>query len=224
VKSLLGERCDALAFDERGAEGDRRFAIRHANGKLGSGKTTRRFQRIDGLFRFGAELRGGVTEIVFPDGTRRSGNEPGVDSALSAWLGQEVALVPEGDVSHFDAGPVHLVTTTGLRKLAALLPGTQVDARRFRPNLVLDVGDDVPAEEDWGSAILRVGPEVRLRITEPTERCAMVSFAQATLPADPRILRTIATRADLCFGVYAEVVTSGTVAVGDAVVFEDVPA
>jgi len=52
VKSMLGEECDHLDVDQRGAEGDRLFAVRDADGKFGSGKTTRRFRKTDGLFGF----------------------------------------------------------------------------------------------------------------------------------------------------------------------------
>ncbi|MCU5780876.1 putative Fe-S protein [Alcanivorax balearicus MACL04] len=44
VKSMLGERCEALRMEERGVEGDRLFAVRDTKGKFGSGKSTRRFR------------------------------------------------------------------------------------------------------------------------------------------------------------------------------------
>jgi uncharacterized protein len=54
-------------------------------------------------------------------------------------------------------------------------------------------------------------------VTGTTERCVMVGFAQPGVAADPRVLRELAARADACFGVYADVVTPGTVSLGDAV-------
>ena len=47
VKSMRGERCEHLEIDHRGAIGDRLYAVRDEAGKFGSGKTTRRFRRID---------------------------------------------------------------------------------------------------------------------------------------------------------------------------------
>ena len=44
VKSLGGEACEALELEARGVAHDRVFAVRTASGKLGSGKSTRRFQ------------------------------------------------------------------------------------------------------------------------------------------------------------------------------------
>jgi uncharacterized protein YcbX len=58
----------------------------------------------------------------------------------------------------------------------------------------------------------------------PTPRCVVPARAHEELPADPRILRTIAERhrVDLgpfgrhaCAGAYAEVVSAGAVRVGD---------
>ena len=47
VKSMLGERCQHLELDFRGVKGDRRYAVRDADGKLGSGKDSRRFRIMD---------------------------------------------------------------------------------------------------------------------------------------------------------------------------------
>jgi uncharacterized protein len=216
VKSFLGEELASVRLDARGVEGDRLFAARDANGKFGSGKTTRRFQRIDGLFRFQALSGGGGPEIVFPDGRRISAADPGVHAALSDELGQPVTLAREAAVSHFDEGAVHLVTTASLRWLGTLLGGTP-DARRFRPNLVIDVPGEGAVEEAWRGARVRIGPNVELRVCGTTERCVMVGFAQPGVEPDARVLRELAAHADACFGVYADVVTPGTISVGDAV-------
>ena len=57
VKSLLGEQRPSLDLNGRGVEGDRTFAIRNADGKFASGKNTRRFFKLDGLFALRAALR-----------------------------------------------------------------------------------------------------------------------------------------------------------------------
>jgi hypothetical protein len=48
VKSLLGEPLEEVEVDERGFVGDRLFAVVDSNGKIGSGKTTRRFPCLPG--------------------------------------------------------------------------------------------------------------------------------------------------------------------------------
>ena len=93
-----------------------------------------------------------------------------------------------------------------------------IDARRFRPNLLLDVPGTHRVEHDWIGKRLYLGNQVQLQVTELTERCAMVGFAQDDLPDDGRILKAIlrmrgfANDRDMTrrfgrhFGVYAKVV------------------
>lgn len=207
VKSMLGETSERVDVDERGVRGDRLFAVRDERGSLGSGKTTRRFRHIEGLFGFKA-LAG--PEIVFPDGTRMAASDAGVHAALSRILGLPVTLAREESMPHHDSAPVHLVTTASLRWLKA-------DERRFRPNIVVDLPGEAPVEQGWIGKTLVLGDSVVLRIIEPTERCVMTTFAQEDLPADPSVLRRIAREANLQFGVYAEVLNPGTILRGDTV-------
>jgi len=217
VKSMLGERCPSLALTARGVHGDRLYAIRDADGKFGSGKSTRRFRRIDGLFAFHAIYDGDVPVITFPDGRHLRGDDAGVHGALSAALGQPVTLAHEAAISHMDAGPVHLLTSASLAWLRGLLPAARLDARRFRPNVLVDLPGANPLEREWLGRTVTVGAEVRLAIRDMTERCVMVSLAQSELPDDPAILRTIAQDAGMEFGVYADVVAPGRISVGDPV-------
>jgi uncharacterized protein YcbX len=54
VKSMLGEVVRESYAGERGLDGDRQWAVRDGDGKFGSGKNTRRFRRMPGLFDFRA--------------------------------------------------------------------------------------------------------------------------------------------------------------------------
>jgi uncharacterized protein YcbX len=221
VKSMLGEACERLELEARGVKGDRLFAIRDADGKLGSGKTTLRFRHIDGLFAFRAIHGARAPEIIFPDGGRMAGSDTGIHEALSRALAVPVMLAREDGISHLDSGPVHLVTTASLRWLQAALPGSRVDERRFRPNILVEVPGERPVEHDWLGKTLCIGTSVKLRVSDSTERCVMTTLAQADLPADPRVLKRIARYADLQFGVYAEVVAPGSIARGDAILFSE---
>jgi hypothetical protein len=217
VKSMLGEACERIELDARGVAGDRLFAIRDGDGKLGSGKTTRRFRHIDGLFAFRAVHRAPAPEIIFPDGRRMAGSDPEIHQALSQALAAPVTLAREDGMPHVDSAPVHLVTSASLRWLQAALPDSRIDERRFRPNIVIDVPGSERVEREWLGKTIRIGAAVKLRISDFTERCAMTTFAQADLPADPRVLKCIARDADLQFGVYAEVLFPGTIACGDSI-------
>jgi uncharacterized protein YcbX len=180
---------------------------------LGSGKNSRRHRHIEGLFTFRARYEGEWPEITFPGGERRRADDPQIDQILSAALREPVSLVREDGTSHFDTGPVHLVSSASLDWLRARLPGSRIDERRFRPNVLVT---SETSEQSWIGETLRIGT-VTLRVTQPTSRCGMTTFAQADLPFDPKVLRSIAQEADQLFGVYADVVQPGRIARGDAV-------
>lgn len=221
VKSLLGEQCESLKLNARGVEGDRLFAIRNAERKIASGKNTRRFFKLDGLLTLRAAYNGDVPLISFPDGKTVSGDNTEIHAELSRALGQPLTLAREADISHLDAGPVHLLTTASLTWLRNAVPGAQIDERRFRPNIVIQTSGATPMEHTWLGKTLAIGKQVVLRVSEPTERCVMTTYAQSGLPFDERILKCIAQQTDLCFGVYANVVATGRIECGDPVAVLD---
>ena len=227
VKSMLGERGDRFWLDRRGIVGDRLYAVRDEAGKFGSGKTTRRFRRMDGLFRFRAVYDGDTPLVTFPDGVTLRGDDPAIHEALSAHLRAPVTLSREADISHFDDGALHLLTTASLRTLGALGASwlassgdraeATLDARRFRPNILIEAESDGFPEEDWQGHDIAIGSSVRLRVTRRAQRCVMVSMSQDDLPADPRVLRAVARVNATCLGVFADVVTPGPIHVGDRI-------
>jgi len=119
----------------------------------------------------------------------------------------------------FDIAVVHLVTTATIDHLRALYPQGRVEARRFRPNIVVSTGPEQPgfAENDWIGHTVAIGDSVRLGITEPCPRCVMITLPQGDLPKDPGILRTAAQHNAVNVGVYASVLSGGTIRRGDAV-------
>jgi uncharacterized protein YcbX len=124
--------------------------------------------------------------------------------------------------TYHDAFPLMLMSTSALRSLAEALPGSAVDVRRFRPSLVVDTGD-APGhpEQDWTGHHLQVGGAT-LEVTVPCPRCVMVTReVTAEVPQDRAILRHIVRDLAQNVGVYATVVTPGTVRAGDRVVLSD---
>jgi uncharacterized protein YcbX len=218
VKSVGGERRHELDFDPRGADGDRRFALYGGDGKIGSGKTTRRFRRMDGLLHYSASLDGRAPVIVCPDGARLRAGEPAADAALSAALAEPISVRAEHGTSHFDVAPVHLLSTASLRWLASRVgDASAADVRRFRPNILVDVpGVAERPEDEWRGRTLLLGDTVRIDVVDRAERCVMTTMSQPTLDADDRILRILAQLNEACFGVYASVRASGRVRLGDA--------
>ncbi len=215
VKSMLGERLARATLEARGITGDRVYAVEDRDGKFGSGKTTRRFRLLKGLFDFEARTLDGNVLVALPDGRELLVGSEQLDAALSARYGEELRVTPERSVSHFDVAAVHLVTTASLRWLGSRL-GREVEAHRVRPNLLVAAPGAALSEEEWVGSELRVGTCV-LRVTSTTERCVMVNNSQREPPADARVLRALAQLNDAQLGVYAEVVSPGVVCEGDAV-------
>ena len=121
--------------------------------------------------------------------------------------------------TYFDVYPVHLLTTRSMRSLERLTPGSCADVRRFRPNIVIDLPDDDEdpfPEAAWVGRIVEIGTAV-LEVIAPCPRCVMITHAVADAPVDRDLLRTVIRAANQNLGVYATVVTPGTVTVGDEV-------
>lgn len=218
VKSMTGETVAALECDGRGCRGDRGWAVRTASGRIGSGKRTRRFEPVAGLLRVRATTGDdGLPVVTLPTGESFPVSAPGAAAALTGHLGVEVTMAREGDVDHFDDGPVSVLAAASVDALAAELGGT-VDPARFRPNVVVD-GWPAFAEDGLVGRTLRIGG-VRLEVTTRSPRCVMVDMESADLPAQSGVLRATGQVNGACLGVVARVVEPGRIQVGDRVVVE----
>ncbi|MBL1102459.1 MOSC domain-containing protein [Streptomyces coffeae] len=122
----------------------------------------------------------------------------------------------------FDLAVMHLLltTTATIERLRALYPEGRFEARRFRPNIIVATRPEPQGfvENDWVGHTAAIGEEVRLRIIGPRPRCVMITLPQGTLPRDQGILRTVAQYNQVNLGVYADVITGGTIRRGDHVV------
>ena len=214
---MLGERLSHAFIDARGLKGDRLWAVRDIDGKFGSGKSTRRFRKMEGLLDLVAQYDGATPVVSFPGGRTLRGDHMEMHEALRHHVGRAVTLGREQDISHFDEGPVHLVTTSSLRRLGEAV-GHDVEERRLRPNLLIDTGGGTGFIEDtWVGRRVAVGAEVLLEIRAPMPRCVMLDLPQLGLPADGRLLTTLGNLNKSRIGVVADVLQAGTVRVGDMV-------
>ena len=218
VKSMVGEDLDSVDVSLRGLEGDRLWAVRDIDGKLGSGKSTRRFRRMPGLLELAASYDDELMPTVrFPDGRRHRPDDPDIHRALSMHVGRPVTLDREDDISHFDEGPLHLVTSSSISRLSEL-HGAAIDPRRMRANLVVDTGEGPRLDEaDWVGRELTIGRDVTVRVRDVMVRCVMVGLPQIGLEADPDLLDTITRVNDLACGLVVDVQTPGAIRLGDTV-------
>jgi uncharacterized protein len=116
-----------------------------------------------------------------------------------------------------DLAPVHVLSQTSLATIGAEI-GSDLDVRRFRPNVLLALAnpDDGLPESHWTGARVVLGEAV-LDVMMPTIRCVVPSRAQPGFEVDRRITKAVAVRAQRCLGVYCGVDSGGTVRVGDDV-------
>jgi uncharacterized protein len=221
VKSMRGEALRRLAVDEHGAIGDRYFALKDSEGRLGSGKATKRFRRIDGLLGFSAATANGVVVIRFPDGRRMRADDPAVGAILSAACAIDVKVESEEPdrIMHRDSAPLHLLTEASIAWLRAHLPEVAIDARRFRPNLVVASEATGLVEQEWLGREIAIGDQLVVKAARPTVRCVMTTLPQAELGAAPAVLRTLTEQNAASLGIYAEVLRPGTVRIGNALRF-----
>jgi MOSC domain-containing protein len=261
VKSMLGEELRAADVTERGLAGDRVLALVHPEtGKVVSAKNPRLWRD---MLKLAAAASDPDVKIAFPDGTAMASTDPGIDAALSAFLGRTVTLTatppagmtldradpeqvlrdgvdatvrldvmdevsaaaPEG--TFFDYAPLHLITTSTLRRIAGLSPRGAVELVRYRPNMVIRTTAEGFTENDWVGRDLQIGRDLVVRVINRTPRCAIPTLEHGDLPRDTDALRVPAAhnrvspahdwRAEPCAGVHAQVLRPGRVQLGDEI-------
>ena len=145
--------------------------------------------------------------------------------AFSARAGTRLRLVKaDHDNGGCDAHPVTLLGDASVAELARRSAMEAVDSRRFR--MTIDFSGNVPHIEDtWEGRKLALGDAV-LRVGGPTPRCNAITRHPDRGDSDLKALRLIKDyrgvanrqlRRSIDFGAYADVITPGTVRLGDSV-------
>jgi hypothetical protein len=224
---MMGERLESALLMPEGVEGDRGFALRDVRtGRVLSAK------KVSRLLGARARANGAAATVALPDGSELEVEDPDASRRLSDWLEFEVELIRapggterpliEGEEGpfrgraggFFDSSAVHILTTATLRAFSRWHAEGLFDARRFRPNVLLDTAEEGFVEESWIGRMLRVG-DADIEITKPCSRCVMTTHAMDELPIDRDILRTVIARNDENVGVYGIVRRPGVARIGD---------
>lgn len=185
--------------------------------------------------RFDAETR---TLTIHRDGKRVTGGRLDdpigrkiIEQFFAAYMADELRGAPR----LLSAAPRHpfsdvgapLVSLIGMASLSELerVAGRSVEPLRFRANFHIE-GLAPWQEFDLVGRHIRLGDTATLRVVEPITRCAATNVDPASGARDmqiPRLLEGAFRHTE--FGVYAQVVRSGTVCQGDALaVIDDAPA
>src|SRR5829696_1328290 len=224
VKSMAGERLRAARMDERGVGGDRSHTVLHRHKGEWKPLTAREAPRLL-AWRAGypSAPDGGVrpesppqAHVTGPDGDRWEWGDPGLRSALAEDLGRPVEL--RRDVAGIqDLERSVLVTTEATRAALEHDLDAELDLRRFRPNMHLELDARAWEEHEWEGRTLRFTGGVVLRLLHPCIRCAIPTRDPVTQAKWPELLRRLDAGHARLFGINARVLRSGRVAAGERV-------
>jgi hypothetical protein len=240
VKGLGGESLREVEVTKTGGlKGDRRFALAHETSACDptrpSWKPKAEFLQLNrdpGIAHLQAKWNARAEiltlEADFGRGASLSGS-PGVARdrvVLEEFIATRAEaprrpggrLVEQEGTTFSDTGrPV--VSIVSLATLSALgeAAGASLDPRRFRGNLVIE-GAEPWEEFDWIGRKMWAG-SVLLRPVERIGRCAATSVDPETGAVAPDVPQLLRDRFGHCdCGVYAEIVTSGRISVGNSFV------
>lgn len=219
VSSLTGERLETVDIDATGVVGDRQWGLFEADGAaVAAPEKEKRWRPVPALR---SRLEADRPEISLDAMTWHGVPSPSADRVASDYLGFPVRFLCFGAADaapRYDRGHLHILTTSSLARLQALLPDAVIDTRRFRPNILIgtDDGDADFVEQRLVGRRLGIGETV-VEITEPCARCAFTALGQPGIPFDKDVLHAIAKHGGGGFGVLAKVVSPGKVSCGDTV-------
>lgn len=234
VKSLGHEALGRVGLTPGVAlPGDRVWALAHATSafdpKAPAWVAPRNFLRVTHaprLAQIGAAWDGATLTLTHPDAAPLTADPETATgaAAIAVWAyalseggrpgPYRLVRAPQA-MTDSDFPSVAVLSLASLRALSQRV-GQTLDPRRFRGNLWVE-GLAAWEEAGWAGREIAVGP-ARLRIREQTWRCVATEASPATGRRDAAVLDAlrIAT-GDTAFGVYAEVIGAGEVAVGDVV-------
>ena len=243
VRSMALHHPERIRLGEHGVLEDRRYVLMDEDGRIFDATKLGRLlairaelqtdpapERLTLHFPDGSVI-GAAVELGEPMRTVIYGREfaarPVIGpwaAALSAYAGHRLELVrSERLPGEQDRNPVSIVSTASVEELARRgNEGRPLDGGRFRM-LVEVAGATAHQEDEWLGREVRIGEAV-VRVTKPDPRCVITTLDPATGRRDFPTLKAIKAYRGLRagrkidFGVYADVVTPGTVSVGDEVV------
>jgi uncharacterized protein len=149
-----------------------------------------------------------------PETPTREANRADADVV---WTSEAIRQEPMGggapSGTFFDFAPIHIITTATLARLREITPDSVFDARRFRPNVLVEIEEQKRfstertehaehtenteekrggfVENGWLGRTLEIGG-VRLYSTDPTPRCVVTTLAHGGLAPDLGVLKTVA--------------------------------
>ena len=222
VKSMAGVALDAAQLGWHGLAGDRRFAFRRVGDQSGFPWLTA--SRFPGLILYrpiGANDESGdtpPTHVLTPDGRELElgGEELRAEIAERSRFDVELLKLKNGI---FDDAAVSLIANA-TADAVCLEAGVGGDARRFRPNILIETEGAQPFGEDaWVGGTLTFGDDdgAAVNVIMRDLRCMMINLDPDSARQDGAVLRTVVGMNATNAGVYGTVVRTGMLRVGQPV-------
>jgi hypothetical protein len=113
-----------------------------------------------------------------------------------------------------------VMTTSAMTAMQQALPDSNIDIKRFRPSIVIDSTEPGHPEFGWKGKTASIGTAT-VEFLDPCPRCIMITRRiNDDIPEDRAILRHVVRDLDQNVGVYARVITPGTISINDTLSFE----
>ncbi|CAN7613999.1 MOSC domain-containing protein [Paenibacillus sp. LjRoot153] len=219
IKSFAGERLTSCQIEAYGMLGDR-FGTFYDESKSG---WWRYFtgRNMPNMLTYQASYHDGDIRITAADGRifgwdKELLKEMQSQTKTPLTMSRLMEAHPEHpQLLSVDGASILLITDSSLRKLESL-HGKDLDQRRFRGNFVVALDGDKCTEAEWIGRQIAIG-EVQLQVDSYCERCAMITIDPDTQEKDSSLLKKVNEGFNLQFGVYASVVKTGQIRLGDSV-------
>jgi uncharacterized protein len=243
VKSMRGEELDEAFASYSGIYGDRVFAFRSSASHRGFPYFTAREQRrlLQYRPRFRnpdkaerpinlteaesknanpllADLAELIVDVETPDGKTLGIDDPALIEMLRVDVDQkhQVTLM-QSQRAMTDCRPVSIFSLQSAQQLADET-GTQIDKRRFRANIYVNLASaNGFAENELVGRSVRIGSKVIITILERDARCMIITLDPDTGEQTPAILKKVAQAHEGMAGVYGAVLVEGMLHKGDPV-------
>lgn len=223
VRSLGGESPDEALVSGSGLVGDRFYDL--FDEELGVPLTT---ENAPFLLRYRARfldpmVKAGDLEpwirVRTPEGVEAALNDRSWIEDISRRCGRPVRLRARPDVEA-DPGPLLLLSVPTLRFLEKQYGGP-LEAMRVRANLIVELPDGRPFEEDrWVGRQIWVG-DVLLELANASSRCLVASLDAETPEHAPGVLAAILRGRGGLLGVHARAMAGTRLRVGDPIALVD---
>jgi uncharacterized protein len=218
VKSMRGEDLTDALVETHGLVGDRIYAyvLDNAPNPRFPWMTARQAAQM--LLYEPKYLTPDSIEVQSPGGRSFTITDDALEKELEEKSGYKFSLKHETNGCH-DSKPVSIISLQSISKLKEETGIAELGAERFRANIYADwlSGESFLEDRMIGKQITVGKPGVKLRIVQKDSRCVIPTLDPVTASAYPEVLETIISEHGGCIGVYAEVVSKGTIQKGDVI-------